>query len=143
MFDSSTKISTRRLGRGLGVESFVEEAGEDFITSRNYGERRPERHEPSPHVVHSLSSQVFRAWSHGGTSPAKIEFMSALPPMLNHLALLIDLREDRLEKTTVPFLRRQMSVELETLLKRFETEYQEFLLTSGQSASPELLKSAA
>ena len=63
--------------------------------------------------------------------------------MLNHLALLIDLREDRLEKTTVPFLRRQMSVELETLLKRFETEYQEFLLTSGQSASPELLKSAA
>jgi hypothetical protein len=69
--------------------------------------------------------------------------MSTLPPMLTHLALVIDLREERLERTTIPFLRRQISSELEVLFKRFETEYQEFMLASGQSAPEELLQSAA
>jgi hypothetical protein len=67
--------------------------------------------------------------------------MSALPPMLTHLALVIDLREERLERTTIPFLQRQLSAELEVLLQRFQTQYQEFLLTAGQDAG--LLKSAA
>ena len=61
--------------------------------------------------------------------------------MLTHLALVIDLREERLERTTIPFLQRQLSAELEVLLKRFQTEYQEFLLAAGQDAG--LLKSAA
>jgi hypothetical protein len=69
--------------------------------------------------------------------------MKSLPPMLNHLALIIDLREERLERTSVPFLRRQISAELEVLFKRFETEYQAFLLATGQAAPLELLKSAA
>ena len=63
--------------------------------------------------------------------------------MLTHLALVIDLREERLERTTIPFLRRQISSELELLLKRFETEYQEFMLATGQNAPEELLQSAA
>ena len=64
--------------------------------------------------------------------------------MLNHLALVIDLREERLEKTTIPSLRQQISSQLEVLLKRFETEYHAYLLATGQQdAAADLLKSAA
>lgn len=63
--------------------------------------------------------------------------------MLTYLAVVIDLREDRLERTTIPFLRRQISSELEILFKRLEAEYHAFLLAADQDASAALLKSAA
>ncbi len=64
--------------------------------------------------------------------------------MLKHLAVVIDLREERLEKTTIPFLRQQISAQLEVLLKRFEAEYRAFLLATGQQdTAADLLKSAA
>jgi hypothetical protein len=59
--------------------------------------------------------------------------LPTLPPMLTHLALVIDLREQRLEKTTVPFLQKQIRLELDKLFQRFETEYQNYLASSGQS----------
>jgi len=63
--------------------------------------------------------------------------------MLTHLAVVIDLKEERLEKTEIPFLRKQLSEDLEKLLKRFETEYQEFLVSTGQSCPAEMLRRAA
>jgi len=45
--------------------------------------------------------------------------------MLTHLALLIDLKEEHLEKTHVPFLRKQLRTELEDLYQRFRAEYRE------------------
>ena len=38
--------------------------------------------------------------------------------MLTHLALVIDLTEERLERTEIPFLRKTLSEDLEKLLKR-------------------------
>ncbi|MDR3403541.1 MAG: hypothetical protein P4L99_13670 [Chthoniobacter sp.] len=69
--------------------------------------------------------------------------MSTLPPMLNYLALVIDLREERLEKTTIPFLQKQISTELEGLLERFQREYHEYLAATGQSDPAALLRVAA
>jgi len=63
--------------------------------------------------------------------------------MLTYLAMVIDLREERLEKTTIPFLQKQISLELEKLLERFETEYQNYLMVSGQPDPVTLFKSAA
>jgi hypothetical protein len=66
-----------------------------------------------------------------------------IPPMLTYLAMVIDLREERLEKTTIPFLQKQISGELDRLLQRFECEYQNFLRVSGHVDPASLLKSAA
>ena len=63
--------------------------------------------------------------------------------MLTYLAMVIDLREERLEKTTIPFLQKQISSELEGLLERFQTQYQEYLATTGQSDPAALLRVAA
>jgi len=63
--------------------------------------------------------------------------------MLTHLALVIDLKEERLEKTEIPFLRKQLSEDLEKLLKQFESEYRQFLLSTGQTCPAELLSRAA
>jgi hypothetical protein len=63
--------------------------------------------------------------------------------MLNHLALIIDLREERLEKTSVPFLRRQIAAELEVLSARFQREYEAFLLSNGANAAVQPIKAAA
>jgi hypothetical protein len=69
--------------------------------------------------------------------------MTTLSPILTHLALIIDLKEERLEKTHAPFLRRQLSAELEELFKRFQTEYQEFLISTSQEQPLETLATAA
>ena len=66
-----------------------------------------------------------------------------MPPMLTYLAMVIDVREERLEKTTIPFLQKQLREELDQLLERFETEYQNYLTVSGQTDPAALLKSAA
>ena len=66
-----------------------------------------------------------------------------MPPMLTYLAMVIDLREDRLEKTTIPFLQKQIRLELDKLLERFQIEYHNYLVASGQSDPVALLKSAA
>jgi hypothetical protein len=66
-----------------------------------------------------------------------------LPPMLTYLAMVINLREDRLEKTTVPFLQKQIRLELDKLLQRFETEYRNYLASSGEKDPVSLLKRAA
>jgi hypothetical protein len=63
--------------------------------------------------------------------------------MLTYLAMVIDVREERLEKTTIPFLQKQLQEELNQLLARFETEYQNYLTVSGQTDPAALLKSAA
>jgi hypothetical protein len=68
--------------------------------------------------------------------------MLALPHTLTNLALLIDRMEERMEKTPIPFLQKQMGADLERLSKRFETEYQEFLAATGQSHTAEMLKPA-
>lgn len=60
--------------------------------------------------------------------------------MLTHLALVIDLTEDRLEKTSVPFLRTQINAQLEKLFQRFESEYQAFLAATGQAPSVAVLR---
>jgi hypothetical protein len=66
-----------------------------------------------------------------------------MPPTLTYLAMVIDVREERLEKTTIPFLKKQLEVELDRLFKRFETEYNNYLVTSGQPDPAELLRAAA
>jgi len=63
--------------------------------------------------------------------------------MLTYLAMVIDLREERLEKTTIPFLQKQIRLELDKLLQRFETEYHNYLVVSGQGDPVAVLKSAA
>ena len=63
--------------------------------------------------------------------------------MLTYLAMVIDLREERLEKTTIPFLQQQIRGELDKLLERFQIEYHNYLVASGQSDPAVLLKSAA
>ena len=63
--------------------------------------------------------------------------------MLTHLALVIDVTEERLEKTEIPFLRKTLSEALEKLLKRFEVEYQEYLIATDQKCSAEILRRAA
>jgi hypothetical protein len=63
--------------------------------------------------------------------------------MLTYLAMVIDVREERLEKTTVPFLQKQLQEELDRLFERFETEYNNYLVTSGQTDMAELLRTAA
>ncbi len=62
--------------------------------------------------------------------------------MLTYLAMVIDLREERLEKTTIPFLQKQISLELDGLMKRFETEYQDYLMASGQENALPVLQAA-
>jgi len=57
----------------------------------------------------------------------------SLPYTLTRLALIIDLKEQRLEQTPSPFLRTEIRSELEDLMKRLEAEYHEFLVASGQS----------
>jgi len=63
--------------------------------------------------------------------------------MLTYLAMVIDVREERLEKTTIPFLKKQLQEELDRLFERFETEYNNYLVTSGQTDPAELLRAAA
>jgi molecular chaperone GrpE (heat shock protein) len=65
-----------------------------------------------------------------------------LPYTLNNLALLIDRLEERIEKTSIPFLQKQIGAEIERLSKRFEAEYDEFLATNGQSHAKDILKPA-
>lgn len=69
--------------------------------------------------------------------------MLTMPPMLTYLAMVIDVREERLEKTTIPFLKKQLQQELEHLFERFETEYNNYLRTSGQTDPVEFLRAAA
>ncbi|MEP6668608.1 MAG: hypothetical protein ABJF10_05610 [Chthoniobacter sp.] len=69
--------------------------------------------------------------------------MPTLPPMLTYLAMVIDIREERLEKTTIPFLQKQISAELESLLERFQTQYHDYLVATGQGDPAALLKVAA
>ncbi|HSI14654.1 MAG TPA: hypothetical protein VK961_21560 [Chthoniobacter sp.] len=69
--------------------------------------------------------------------------MLTMPPTLTYLAMVIDVREERLEKTTIPFLKKQLQVELDRLFSRFETEYQNYLTTSGQTDPAEFLRAAA
>ena len=69
--------------------------------------------------------------------------MLTMPPTLTYLAMVIDVREERLEKTTIPFLKKQLQVELDRLFTRFETEYQNYLTTSGQTDPAEFLRAAA
>ena len=66
-----------------------------------------------------------------------------MPPMLTYLAMVIDLREERLEKTTIPFLQNQIRAELDRLLEQFETQYQNYLLVSGHADPSVLLQRAA
>lgn len=66
-----------------------------------------------------------------------------MPPMLTYLAMVIDIREERLEKTTIPFLQKQLQLELDRLFERFETEYHNYLMVSAEAKPMELLKSAA
>ena len=66
-----------------------------------------------------------------------------MPPMLTYLAMVIDVREERLEKTTIPFLKKQLQEELDRLFERFETEYNNYLVTSGQTDPVEILRAAA
>ncbi len=63
--------------------------------------------------------------------------------MLSYLAMVIDPREERLEKTTIPFLKKQISVELEGLLERFQAQYHDYLVATGQSDPAALLRVAA
>lgn len=69
--------------------------------------------------------------------------MPSLPYTLTNLAHLIDRLEERMETTSIPFLQKQIEAELERLSKRFEAEYQEFLATTGQSHTAEMLRPAA
>ena len=69
--------------------------------------------------------------------------MTSMPPMLTYLAMVIDVREERLEKTTVPFLQNQIRLELDKLLERFEIEYRNYLAVSGQGDPAMFLKSVA
>jgi hypothetical protein len=69
--------------------------------------------------------------------------MSNIPPLLTLLALIIDLKEQRLEKTRGPFLRRQLRAQLDELLERFQREYDEFLIASGQAPLVEPWRKAA
>ena len=66
--------------------------------------------------------------------------MSPLPATLTHLALIIDLKEERLEKSPIPFIRTQIRAELDGLFRRFEAEYQEFLAATGQSHTAQMLR---
>ena len=66
--------------------------------------------------------------------------MSTLNPLLTHLAFLIDRKEERLEKTTIPFLRKQLHAELEELSKRFRAEY---LVSTGRTNREEMWQVAA
>ncbi len=69
--------------------------------------------------------------------------MPSLPHTLTHLALLIDLLEDRMERTPIPFLRAQIRTELDRLCQRFDTEYHEFMAATGQNHTAQMLRSAA
>ena len=66
-----------------------------------------------------------------------------MPPMLTYLAMVIDIREERLERTTIPFLQRQLQLELDRLFERFAAEYSNYLTTSGNTDPAELLRLAA
>jgi hypothetical protein len=46
-----------------------------------------------------------------------------IPPLL-HLASLIDAKETKLERTMTPFIRRQLMTDLDSLVRRFQVEYQ-------------------
>jgi len=65
------------------------------------------------------------------------------PPLLTHLALIIDLKERRLEKIRAPFLHRLLRAQLDELLERFQREYDEFLTASGQARLVESWRKAA
>jgi len=69
--------------------------------------------------------------------------MPTLPPLLTYLAMVIDIREERLEKTTIPFLQKQLQQELDRLFERFQTEYRNYLTTSGHTDPAEFLRAAA
>jgi hypothetical protein len=58
-------------------------------------------------------------------------------PQLVHLAGLIDAKERKLEQTKTPFIRRCLMSDLESLIRRFQAEY-ERCLASGASAGAQL-----
>jgi hypothetical protein len=58
---------------------------------------------------------------------------------LIHLARMIDAKEGALEKTRAPFVRRQLRADLDSLLQRFQDEYQ---LATAVGASPNEARSS-
>ena len=64
---------------------------------------------------------------------ANAKIMQEPTPSLVHLASMIDAKETKLEKTTPPFLRRELVAELESLMRRFQVEYEQFLAATCQS----------
>jgi len=55
-----------------------------------------------------------------------------IPPLL-HLAAMIDAKEIKLERTKTPFIRRQLMADLDSLVRRYQIEYQLSLEASLQS----------
>ena len=66
-----------------------------------------------------------------GMRAANSNFMTEPIPSILHLASMIDAKESKLERTTTPFIRRQLMADLESLVRRFQVEYQ---LCLGENA---------
>jgi hypothetical protein len=50
--------------------------------------------------------------------------MNQPTPALVHLAAMIDAKEMKLERTKTPFVRRRLLSDLDSLMRRFQLEYQ-------------------
>ncbi len=59
------------------------------------------------------------------------ESVSKPAPAVIHLAGMIDFKEAKLERTLLPFQRKQLAAELEALVRRFQIEYRHFAGTTG------------
>jgi hypothetical protein len=68
-----------------------------------------------------------------GTMPANLKIMNEPIPPLLHLASMIDAKESKLERTSTPFIRRRLMADLDSLVQRFQVEYQLCVEASGMA----------
>jgi hypothetical protein len=65
--------------------------------------------------------------------PANLKFMTEPIPSLLYLAGMIDAKETKLERTRTPFIRRRLMADLDSLIQRFQVEYELCFAASGQA----------
>jgi hypothetical protein len=81
---------------------------------------------PSAHLpaVAALKKTPFPSEAPSGIPAANLKSMTEPTVSLLHLASMIDAKQSKLERTTTPFIRRQIVAELDSLVRRFQLEYQ-------------------
>ena len=97
-------------------------------------------------LVHDAFTSKHHAVVEAGTGTGKT-LAYLLPAICSGRRVVISTAtkslQEQLYQKDIPFLQKQIRLELDKLLERFQIEYHNYLVASGQSDPVALLKSAA